>query len=366
MMPTAMDTCRPASGRRAGFSLIELLVVVAVMAMLTAILLPAAGASRQRAMVASSVSNLQLHGQGSAMYAADNEGQLFTFSWLDPSPALYDVAGEDGPVSGIDSVEAAAWQATDILRRLTGRETGPDQIRHHRQILPFRRFSHLVLIDYLGLTLPQSFTASPLDRQLLEWQAEPLDESRWPTESVDDRRFVLTAYKQRWPYSSSYQVVPAAWSPDFGITVQPTSTTTNLMTTPNDTVFGGRRYDEVAFASQKVHMYEEFDFVSDPAGVYYAYEDAGSTTLMFDGSVRVGKTARSNVGWSPQRPDLIGFRSEYKPVTNLHPDALYPTKRSANLVYGWYRWTRMGLQGIDFGGDEVGLPTRARSIRKGW
>jgi len=62
----------PHTRRRAGFTLVELLVVIAVIAVLIAILLPALAASKQRARGVKCVTQLRAIGQGLVMYTQDH------------------------------------------------------------------------------------------------------------------------------------------------------------------------------------------------------------------------------------------------------------------------------------------------------
>ena len=79
IMPAIAKNRRDAS--RGGFSLIELLVVVSIIALLIAVLLPVLGGMRRRARMLEGLSNLSQIGRGLAGYAMDFEDTL-PVGWL--------------------------------------------------------------------------------------------------------------------------------------------------------------------------------------------------------------------------------------------------------------------------------------------
>jgi prepilin-type N-terminal cleavage/methylation domain-containing protein len=62
--------------RRRGFTLVEILVVIALIAVLIAILLPALSAARAHALALKCATNLRALGQAMHLYANDNHGYV--------------------------------------------------------------------------------------------------------------------------------------------------------------------------------------------------------------------------------------------------------------------------------------------------
>ncbi len=355
-----------------GFTLIELLVVIAIIALLIGILLPAIGKARDTAKNVLSQTRMRQLTQGAANYAADNSDRIFSYSW---KPGV-DYKLPNGAIkNGKNYTESSQFQNQEILMRVTGRQSPPTQIRADTNRLPHRRFSHIVLLDYLTSNQPEPIAASPFDRNLIQWAENPLDITAANNIPYTTAMAGLTGYDnspgwqnvevlQRWAFSSTYQTVPAAWNTD-GIneaTYVPaiSGDSSELMSTwsPNAGAavvnLGGRRYTQVAFPAGKVVQYEEFDRLSKREGLWFAYPEANCNVSFFDGSVRREQSANANPGWNPSTPD-DEWRQRYVPMhTFPHPKTgLGEQTRYCQR----YRWTRYGLRGIDFGGKEIGRPS---------
>lgn len=141
--------------RRNGFTLVELLVVIGIIALLISILLPSLSKARQSAITAQCLSNLRQMGTAFVMYANENNGYL-------PFPTTSHIITVSNTVS-IDDGEVACWfDAVDPY--LAGdANTARSGVAGQRVFSPYKQCP--IYKTFVGQTISgQSQTSKEIDR----------------------------------------------------------------------------------------------------------------------------------------------------------------------------------------------------------
>jgi len=336
-----------------GFSLVEGLVVVVVVGMLIAILMPMLGASKMRMRAQTSAEKLMTIGQAGMMYANDNEGRLFSYNWR--ADEFYTLPTGRTKVYNTDA-DAANGQNQEILMRNTGRVNGIYKILSNTARIPHRRFTHLVLMDYMNQPFGSDLFIDPSDGKQQFWNDNPLDYSQGssvpyanstPEGHDDDPNWSQSSVRQRWAFGSSYQVVPDAWQPDSGSRYLPIAETPHLFSSAGFPLplSEGRRLTSVLHNANKVWMYEEFDR-DRMQHLYFGYDQAKVEKLMFDGSVNNWESGRAAPSVVPEY-GIFHWQQAYVPLDRF-PVPVGGLGDSTEISQRW-RWTFGGLSGINYG-----------------
>jgi hypothetical protein len=332
---------------RRGFVLAEAAACIAVLVAVGALLAVMVRDTRRQARVGECIGNLKQIGWAGAGYGSDNAERVWTFSWrAGTNPTMWTDL-QNAP----DDLTAAAYQAVAIIREQGGRPNFPAISAW----LPHLYYSHLVLAPYLGRPLPDPMSTCPEDRYRRLWASDPngYDACLYtPNPACGD------SSSRRWPYSSSYQLPPSFYSPDSATGSAPTlsqASTYNTFYVPGNVMLGRRTLAEVVFPSHKVLLHDAEARHYGPRAAFYAYQEARQPLLFVDGSVSVRVTWDANLGGNPGTPTSPSpTYMTYSPAPAPNDWEARPlTNPTGDFVPGYYRWTRGGMRGRDFGGPEV-------------
>jgi type II secretory pathway pseudopilin PulG len=346
--------------RYRGYSIPECAVLVIVVGLLLAILMPMLGASRMTMRGQTSAEKLMAIGQAGMMYANDNADRLFGYSWR--AGEVYTMPNGRKKVLQTD-LDAAGYQNQEILQRRTDRITGIYKIQSYRTRIPHRRFTHLILMDYLGQPFGSDLFIDPSDGKQQYWKDHPLEYrsgSGVPyadgiPEGYDgsDENWQSTSVLQRWAFASSYQVVPDAWQLDSGTRHIPISSSPNVLMrwgSGDLSLADGRRLTSVLHNANKVWMHEEFDR-DRMQHLYFGYDEARTEKLMFDGSVNSWESGRAAPSVVPEY-GIFHWKQAYVPLDR------FPTPVGGlgdmTEISQRFRWTYGGLKGINYGAFSFG------------
>jgi hypothetical protein len=338
----------------------ECLVLLVVLGLLMAVLAPMLGTARNQMRGMSSAQKLMQIGIGGMMYAGDNNDRLFGYSWRAGESYMLPTGQVRQPV---DDAEAGAYQNSEILMRRTGRISGIHKIRNFTARIPHRRYSHLVLMDYMNEPFGSDLFIDPSDVNQQLWKDNPLEYGPGsgvpyadgvPPGYDTDPNWSTTPVRQRWAFGSSYQVIPGAWQPDRGSRYIPVDSTPHLLSAAGFPIplSAGRRLRSVLHNANRVWMYEEFDRDRQQP-LYFGYDDAQTEKLMFDGSVNNWASGLATPSVVPEY-GIFHWRQTYVPLDR------FPVPVGGlgdqELVSQRWRWTFAGLSGINYGNFGGGKP----------
>lgn len=329
---------------RTGFTSPEMAAVAAVSILLCALLAALGGESRRQARLGEDLGKLRQIGTWTGHYASDSADKYWTLSWT-KGAALSAYPDLNAQAQASDT-EAASAQAVDILRRVAGRT---DIAPITSWIAPIL-YSHLALEDYLKSAMPDLTFVSAGDRNRLQWARDPFGFDQGLYQPNPCGATGPNACKRN-PYASSFQLPTSFYDQSPVGSRVAISTTHNIYLTFGTSVYSGRLTANVAFPSQKVHVYDAASWHFGRAS-HSAFPEMRTPLLFADGAVQVRAAADSNQGWQPNTPTSpIALQYTYQPAA-WEPPTLNGSP-SQFVSAARFRFSRGFLDARDFGGPEA-------------
>ncbi|MBL8875014.1 MAG: prepilin-type N-terminal cleavage/methylation domain-containing protein [Phycisphaerae bacterium] len=376
----------------AAFTLIELLIVIAIIALLIGILLPALGSARRHAKMVLCMNNLRNFSTAMGSYASENKDRSFNYSWYRGTPIPPDFA-RFLPVKrqyADNDMHGAAMQFTYVMQKRLGL-TSPDKFAMPEGWFPFVHYSHIPLLDYMSAQMPMKVGACPEDISLQNLQKDysNVDSSGIPTPPAGGE----SDARWRFPFRLSYTISSAHYSNDKVYDVMGEdgvhSKRAPIIYAANGGVYfsdnverpertataslGNRRLTDVRFPQSKVWASDAFGRHFGKKASYFADPQCRQPLPFYDGSIRVYMTGETNPGWNPKdesaRKRMTDRFSWFEEMGEYNPAIANSSVEGGKLGYravaGWFQMTRGGLRGWDVprGGVRAKLTGNGPSLK---
>ncbi|MBN8598243.1 MAG: prepilin-type N-terminal cleavage/methylation domain-containing protein [Planctomycetes bacterium] len=380
-------TKRPLSA----FTLIELLIVIAIIALLIGILLPALGSARRHAKMVLCMNNMRNFSTAMGSYGSENKDKLFNYSWYRGTPIPPDFHRYI-PVSkqyADNDMMGAAWQFTYIMQKRLGLK----DLNKYQPIgawFPHVYYSHIPLLDYMSAQMPMTVAACPEDVSLKNLQKDysNVDTSGVPVPPSSGE----TDSRWRYPFRMSYTISSAHFSPDkmYNVMEGGGSKRAVIIYGENNSALlsdglrnrfeatatasiGNKRVTDIRFPQSKVWASDNYSRHFGKQAMFFADPQCRQPLPFYDGSVRVYMTGDTNPGWNPKdegtRKLMNDRHSWFEETGEYNPQVAGATVEGGKLGYravaGWYQATRGGLRGWDVprGGVRAKLTGSGSSLK---